>query len=162
MLRENRKEVKMGMRRRTSDPLHEHHIRLAQFCQRIIERVLPLEELESFFQSSLAGHYRYGYCWGDVRGTSCQRYIAREEDGMSRMTLTFNVTSSTEGPTVSHSEYDFTLGVFLPLLDLVRQGPYDGRIERVERFGTVEFVGPGRALRFEEDRGRLSNASSTE
>jgi len=81
---------------------------------------------------------------------------------MSSMALTFDVTSSTEGPTVSHSEYDFTLGIFLPLLDLVRQGPYDGRVERVERFGTVEFVGPGRALGFEEDRGRLSNASSTE
>lgn len=81
---------------------------------------------------------------------------------MSRMTLTFNVASSTKGPTVSHPEYDFTLGVFLPLLDLVRQGPYDGRVERVERFGTVEFVGPGRALRFEEDRGGLPTASSTE
>lgn len=79
---------------------------------------------------------------------------------MSSMALTFDVTSSTEGPTVSNSEYDFTLGVFLPFLDLVRQGPYDGRIERVERFGTIEFVSPGRALRFEEDRGRLPNASS--
>ena len=79
---------------------------------------------------------------------------------MSRMTFTFNVTSSTEGPTVSHPEYDFTLGILLPLLDLVRQGPYDGRVERVERFGTVEFVGPGRALGFEEDRRGLPNASS--
>jgi hypothetical protein len=81
---------------------------------------------------------------------------------MSRMTLTFNVASGTEGPTVSHSEYDFTLGIFLPLLDLVRQGPYDGRVERVERFGTVEFVSPGRALGFEEHRGGLLSVNANQ